>query len=323
MPKLRRNSSQPVAVDGSSLRLRASWLYYNHGLTQKDVCEKLGTSRATVIRLLAEAVHRGEVQIWISEGEGDCIELALQLEDALSIDEAIVVPQAATFELAAKSVGLALGKFLSEADLDGFTIGVGWGRTLMGSLASLRPSRREGVKIVSLLDGVVQTSTSNPLEYTWRMASQFGAECYLFIAPVFVDCADTKQRLIEHCGLDEIYRLANQLDLAVISVGDVGATGSSLSLNIVKPHELAELIELGCVCDVLCNFLDTEGRSIEHPLTERVMSIGLDVVRRSKRIVIASGGENRATAIRAAIRRVGCNTLITDEGAARALLKMS
>ncbi|MEP0323573.1 MAG: sugar-binding transcriptional regulator, partial [Bauldia litoralis] len=36
---------------------------------------------------------------------------------------------------------------------------------------------------------------------------------------------------------------------------------------------------------------------------------------------VAGGGAARATAIRAAIRRVGCNTLVTDEGAARALLE--
>jgi DNA-binding transcriptional regulator LsrR (DeoR family) len=320
MARLRRASGHTAVSEDSTLRLRACWLYYNHGLTQKDVSARLGVSRATVIRLLGEARDRGEVQFWIGEGEKECIELGLRLEDGLALDEAIVVPGAGDVDLTAKSVGLALGKFLSEAVVDNATIGVGWGRTLMASLASLRPVRREGVKVVSLLGGVVEARGSNPLEYTWRMASQFGGECYLFVAPAIVDSAATKRRLIEKCGLDKLYRLAGGLDLAVISVGDIGPRASSLSLNIITPKEREELVAMGCVCDVLCNFLDTEGRSVPHALNKRVMSVDLGDLRKAGHIVIASGGAQRAQAIAAAIKRIGCNTLITDEGAARALL---
>jgi DNA-binding transcriptional regulator LsrR (DeoR family) len=320
MARLKRDGGQFAASDDSSLRIRASWLYYNQGLTQKEVSERLGLSRGTVIRVLNEAMQRGEVQIWINEGEAECVELAVALEAALGLDEAIVVPAATTADLAAKSVGLALGKFLSEAVADNMTIGVGWGRTLMASLASLRPMRRNGVKVVSLLGGIVEARGSNPLEYSWRMANQFGADCYLFVAPAFVDSLATKRRLIEKCGLDKLYTLARALDVAVVSVGDINPHSTSLSAGIMSRAELLELIELGCVCDVLCNFLDARGRSVSHSLNKRAMSVDLDDLRKAAHVIIATGGAHRATAIRAAIERIGCNTLITDESAARALL---
>ena len=50
------------------------------------------------------------------------------------------------------------------------------------------------------------------------------------------------------------------------------------------------------------------------------MSVPLDDLKQAGHLVIASGGAGRAAAIRAAISRVGCNTLITDEGAALELL---
>ena len=50
------------------------------------------------------------------------------------------------------------------------------------------------------------------------------------------------------------------------------------------------------------------------------MSIDLDTLSKAKHIVIACGGSHRAPAIAAAIKRVGCNSLVTDEGAARELL---
>ena len=51
--------------------------------------------------------------------------------------------------------------------------------------------------------------------------------------------------------------------------------------------------------------------------------IDLDTVKKARHIVLVSGGAHRAPAIRATIRRVGCNTLITDEGAAQAMLRLA
>jgi DNA-binding transcriptional regulator LsrR (DeoR family) len=320
--KLRRGA-QKVLAETSSLRLRAAWLYYNQGLTQKDVAEKLGVSRTTIIRVLDEAVKRGEVQLWIQEGIHECVELALSLEKAFGLDEAIVVPGGDDAQGTAKAVGLALGQFLSEAIPDNCTIGVGWGRTLTASLASFRPARREGVRVVSLLGGVLEAHLTNPIEFSWRLASQIGAECYLFLSPLLVDSVETKRHLIDRCGLDRLYRLAEDLDIAVISVGDISATATSLSQTLISPQELQELVEVGCVGDAICNFLDAEGRSVRHALNDRVMSVDLDKVSKARHVVLATGGAARAVAIHAAMKRIGCNTLITDEAAARALLAMA
>lgn len=89
---------------------------------------------------------------------------------------------------------------------------------------------------------------------------------------------------------------------------------------LISPQELKELVALGCVCDTMCNFLDAEGRTVPHPLNERVMSVDLETVSKARHIVLASGGAHRAMAIHATIKRVGCNTLVTDEAAAKALL---
>jgi DNA-binding transcriptional regulator LsrR (DeoR family) len=72
----------------------------------------------------------------------------------------------------------------------------------------------------------------------------------------------------------------------------------------------------------MCHFLDAEGRSVAHPVQDRVMSVGLDVVAGARHVVLASGGRRRAAAIRATIARIGCHTLVTDEAAARALLDL-
>nr|WP_105400082.1 sugar-binding transcriptional regulator [Neorhizobium sp. T7_12] len=324
MARLRRETHTAYS-EAASMRLRAAWLYYNQGLTQKDVAERLGLSRSTVIRLLDEAMKRSEVQIWISEGIDTCVELAIRLEKAYGLDEAVVVPAPRDNSAAAlaSSVGLALGQFLSEVVQDDMTIGVGWGRTMTASLGSFRPPRRKNCKVVSLLGGIVAVHQTNPIDYTWRFAGQLGAECYMFLAPLLVDSVKTKRALIEECGLKTIYDLAENLDLAVVSCGDIGPHSTSLSEGFISKAELDRLIAAGCVCDTMFNFLDEEGRSVDHKLNERVMSVDLDTLKKARHIVLSSGGAHRAVAIRATIRRIGCHTLITDETAARELLRLN
>ncbi|CAN7467781.1 sugar-binding transcriptional regulator [Neorhizobium tomejilense] len=324
MARLRRETHTAYS-EAASMRLRAAWLYYNQGLTQKDVAERLGLSRSTVIRLLDEAMKRSEVQIWISEGIDTCVELAIRLEKAYGLDEAVVVPAPRDNSAAAlaSSVGLALGQFLSEVVQDNMTIGVGWGRTMTASLGSFRPPRRKNCKVVSLLGGIVAVHQTNPIDYTWRFAGQLGAECYMFLAPLLVDSVKTKRALIEECGLKTIYDLAENLDLAVVSCGDIGPHSTSLSEGFISKAELDRLIAAGCVCDTMFNFLDEEGRSVDQKLNERVMSVDLDTLKKARHIVLSSGGAHRAVAIRATIRRIGCHTLITDETAAKELLRLN
>ncbi|MEH3092192.1 MAG: sugar-binding transcriptional regulator [Agrobacterium cavarae] len=323
MAKLRRETHTAFS-EAPSLRLRAAWLYYNQGMTQKDVAEKLGISRSTVIRLLDEAMKRSDVQIWINEGIEDFVSLSIDLEKAYGLDEAVIIPTGSDkVGDIAKGVGLALGQFLSEVVPDNATIGVGWGRTMTASLSSFRPPRRENCKVVSLLGGIVAVHQTNPLDYTWRLASALGAECYMFLAPLLVDSIETKRALIEKCGLSTLYALAENLDLAIVSCGDIGPHSTSLSEGFISKQTLDELVAAGCVCDTMFNFIDAEGRSVDHPINNHAMSIDLDTLKKAKHIVLASGGAHRATAIRATIKRIGCNTLITDEAAARALMELA
>ena len=319
MTKLSRTTHAPI-FSSKSIRLRAALLYYNHGMTQKDIADALGVSRSTVIRMLDEARKRAEVQVWINETPEDCVSLAITLEEAFQLDEAIVVPSRPGPDATAVDVGAALGRFLSEVIQDDMTVGVGWGRTLLSSLKTFRSARRANTRVVSLLGGLVEARPVNPIEYSWRLASQMDAECMLMLAPLVVSSPEIKRQLIDHCGLGVLFERARSLDLAVISCGDFSEKGTSLSSTYISKEQHAELLEAGAVCDTLCHFLRADGSSADHPVQECVMAVGLDAVAQARHVLLATGGAQRVEAIRATIRRTGCNTLITDEAAAMGLL---
>ncbi len=307
--------------NSDSLRLRATWMYYSHGRTQREIAERLGVSRTTVIRLLEEARQRHEIKFWIEEAEERCVQLGIQLEAQLGLEEAIVIPAGDNHDEISDSVGLALGKYLSNAVSDHMTIGVGWGRTLTASLVSFRSTMRQGVKIMSLLGGSVEPIPPNPVEYCWRLGSTMGADCYMFPSPLIVDCAETKNNLINHCGLGTIFDMAKNLDMAVLSVGDIGPDCTSLARQLMSQSDLDELIGAGCVADVLCNFINAAGQDIIHPIDDRVMSVDLRELENCRHKILATGGHHRDRAIVAAVKRLGIHTLVTDQSAAEAILQ--
>lgn len=322
MAKLRRIAGAALA-DDASLRLRAAWLYHGFGHTQAEVAEQLCIGRSTVIRLLEEARQRGEVRITIEDRLPDLAELSIRLEMALGLDEAIIVPSPADAAGTARAVGLALGQLLSEAVTDGMSIGVGWGRTLTAALESLNPPKRAGVKVMSLMGGAVETQFTNPFEFSWRLASALQAECFLFPAPLVVDHAETRARLMADGSIARLRSLAESLDLAVVSAGGLAERSGSLVRQLITGAEASELLALGSVADIMCNFIDGQGTLVDHPIQGRIMSVGVETLKAARHKVLASGGRNRAAAILAVVRSIGVNTLVTDEQAARAILDLT
>ena len=322
MARLKRSTGTALA-DDATLRLRAAWLYHGFGRTQSEVAEQLGIGRSTVIRLLEEARQRGEVRISIEDRVPDLAEISIRLEQALGLDEAIVVPAPADGAGTGRAVGLALGRLLTEAVSDGMTIGVGWGRTLSAALESFSPPRRTGVKVMSLMGGAVETQSANPFEFAWRLAGALQADCFLFPAPLLVDTPALRDALMADRGIAQLRSLASSLDLAVVSAGGLAESSGSLVRQLISEAEASELLAHGAVADIMCTFIDGQGRVLDHPINARVMSVGVERLTAARHKLLASGGRERASAILAVVRGIGVNTLVTDEQAARAMLAMT
>jgi DNA-binding transcriptional regulator LsrR (DeoR family) len=304
-------------------RLRIAWMYYVEGLTQNEISDRLGLGRVTVIRNIQEARRRNEVRISINGEDADCVELEFKLQEAFALREAVVVPSPTQANRIAAAVGAATGSFISERLRNGMSIGVGWGDTLMEALPTLAASDFEGMEVVSLLGGVAQAKRHNPSEFAWQVAQAINADCYLLAAPAIVDSGETRRILFERCGLDDVLRRAERLDMAVMSAGALNNQSTTFRFGYYSDQDRADLMRLGAVGDVLCHFFDKQGRLLDHPLNSRVMSVPIARVQSVPERVIASGGMEKIDAMLGAIRLMRPTVLITDEDSARELLLRS
>jgi DNA-binding transcriptional regulator LsrR (DeoR family) len=286
-----------VAKRAARNRMRIAWMYYIEGLTQNEISDRLGLGRITVIRNIQEARRRNEVKIWIEGADAECVELEFKLQNSFGLEEAIVVPEPSDQGHNASAIGAATGAFLSEALTDNMVLGLGWGNTLHGALPTLARSDVQNVQVISLLGGISQAKRQNPTEFAWQVASAVGAECYLLAAPAIVDSQETRRILIERCGLDDIIRRAEKLDMAIMSVGALSPDSSTFRFGFYSDAERASIEAAGAVGDVLCHFFDKDGTLLDHPLNDRVMSVPLASVQRASKRVLASGGPEKIDAI--------------------------
>jgi DNA-binding transcriptional regulator LsrR (DeoR family) len=314
------NAERPPAP--SDLGVRAAWLYYVEGLTQAEIAKVLKLSRAKVIRLLAAARETGVVRIRIDARGSEQLALERRLLRKFGLAEAIVAPAPASEAAVAAVVGQAAGMYLAEQARDGMSIGIGWGSTLHASLKAIGERPLERLSVISLLGGMTHSRTVNPSAVARRLADAFRAECYQLTAPLFVADEATRVALWKEPGLHELRERARRVDLAMVSVGDVNEDATLFREGLLPRAMLKSLAAAGAVGDVLCHFVDSEGRVVDHPVNRRVVAVALEDLRRVPTIVVAAGGRRKAKAIRAALAATQARVLITEEAAARALLEM-
>ncbi len=298
-------------------------MYFVEEMTQNEIAVKLGVGRVTVVRLLAAARERNEVKITIGDRLAECVEAERLLESRFGVDEAIVVPLSARGADATGPVAAATGAYVSSLVRPNMRIGVGWGRTLVSALAFMNERTVENLSVVSLLGGIMKARKFNPAEFAWRFASLFQADCYLMTAPLVVDSAATRQTLIEHCGLGDIFELAKSLDAIVIGAAGMGADATAHLSKFISNAERAAVMKAGAVGDVLFNFFDADGKLVDHPINERVMSVPLDIIAKVPVRVLAAGGASKVQALYGALKLIKPTVLITDEYTAKDVLKLA
>ncbi len=303
-------------------RMRIAWMYYVEGLTQNEIADRLGIGRVTVVRNINEAIKQREVKIWIEGGVAECIEIESQLKAAFNLKDAVVVPEPTSASGITKAIGNAAGMFISETLQDGMSVGVGWGTTLCESLQTLAVKPLENVQVISLLGGIVQARRFNPAEFAWQFARAIGADCYLLQAPAVVDSPATREALIERCGLNDVFKRAEKLDVAMLSAGTMAPMSTAFRFNMLSEEDRLALIDMGAVGDLLYNFYDINGKLIDHPINKRIMSLPIAQLRDVPLRVISAGGAEKIEALMGAIKLINCNVLITNEETAKALLAL-
>jgi DNA-binding transcriptional regulator LsrR (DeoR family) len=300
----------------TAMIVQVARLYYEQGLTQPAIAERLRISQSRVSRWLKEATERGIVRTVVLAPDGVFPELEEALVAKFQLRQALVVDASGDEQSIMSALGATTAAYLESTLEGGARVGFSsWSSTLLATVDSMMPlKRKKAESIVQVMGGVGRPEVQvKATQLTHRLAMLTGAEPKFLPTPGIVSSRSARDALFQDPHVADIAREWEHLTDVLIGIGSV--TPSPLltaSGNSVSDADLASLRSLGAVGDVAMRFFDVDGNLIDSELNDRVVGIGVDELRRIPRRVGIAGGERKFEAIRGAVRGGWIDVLITD-----------
>lgn len=315
-----------MSEDKLALLAKVASLYYEKNLTQAEIAQRLNISRPQVSRLLAEGRQEGVVEIIIHHPAPKSSSLEQELLDRFALKEIkILVTGPIGYAQLVERLGVLAARHMEERLEDDMILGISWNTGVYQVVNALRAARQKKVTVVQLTGAV---GSINPLidgpDLTRWLAQTLGGQYKYLPAPLLVESPATREALLQDRSIRESMALLDQMDMALIGIGSLSPALSSLLLaDYITEAELREIIRQGGVGDICSHHFDLRGQVLPLELHQRLIGVSLDTLKKTPYVIGVGGGIDKASAVLGALRLGVIDCLITDEIAARAVLKMS
>lgn len=315
----RRTLSIPAEFDGDPV-VWAAWLYYEESMTQEEVADRLGVSRASVVNFLQEARDRDIVTIAVSSQHLQTIGLAREVADAYGLSNCLVVPDDGGRVPVAERIGKAGARLLMERLQLDDVLGVSWGRTVQALSAALPQMKLSGVTVVQIAGSSIGTSEFSPELCTSNIANKLGARCINLHAPGIVSTAQIKRLFMQEPALVETFRIIHSSTKVLFGVGDVDGAGTAMRSGYMTSEKIKPYLERGAIGVVSGRFIDRDGKPVLGALDNQMIGLTLDEIAKVPERICVAGGSEKIEAVYAALNGNYATVLVTDEATARELV---
>jgi DNA-binding transcriptional regulator LsrR (DeoR family) len=308
----------------AALLYTAARLYYEDEATQAEIAQQLGTSRATVSRLLAEAKRQGIVRIEvIPPADAAPQELAARLARALNLDTVYLSaplpapgPGRTVVDVMGRALAPAAARALDAAGLlPGDVLLVSSGRTVY-ELAQHELTSLPGVQVAPTVGGNDQPDEwYQTNEITRLVANRIGGRANYLFAPALPGPA-LHESLLEDPSIQRVLHLWPHARCALMGVGAPPLTRSDIPAFV--PTGSGSL--RSAVGDVCSRFYDRRGEPVDFDGAERLIALELEALRHIPVTIAVAVGRDKLESIAAGARGGYFNRLVTDPATAEALL---
>ena len=308
-------------IDRSQL-VKIARQYYQEDLSLRQIAIKRNISIATVSRLLARAKREGVFEITIHDASPSFRDLEIEIEPRFGLKECCIIPFSENTESVYRDMAQAVGLLLQRMLKNGTYLGLSWGETLKAIGQNLRVPAMKHVRVVPIIGamGTIETGIyANSIAKSF--AEQLGGMSYLVNPPAILDSKQVKKSVSRDRNFFEVKALWDQIDVALLSVSGLDTDASIARFGIFPQEELDYLRSLGVVCTTNFNMIDENGQPVSNKVSERIITMGLQQLKKTKNVILVASGETKVQAIAAALRGRIADVLVTDNKTASALLQ--
>ncbi|PSJ62623.1 bifunctional sugar-binding transcriptional regulator/dihydroxyacetone kinase subunit DhaK [Kumtagia ephedrae] len=299
----------------------ACWLYYEERMTQGDIAEAMGISRATVNAYLADARERGIVNITLDPARLASLTLAQELKRHFGLRDCLVVPSDGSSRSLIDRLGIAGGQAMRKLLKSGDTLAVVWGRTVLAVGRNTKVAGLHDVTVVQATGGTAGRTDYTPDLCAAAFADAVGGRCVSIMAPMLVSSPEIARLLLAEPLLEEQFATLAEANRVVFGISSLRPNSTIHMSGLLESVSLQDYLAKNAVGVIAGRFIDERGQPVAGPLEQRTIGISLDALKAIPMRIAVAGGFDKVPAILAALRGGYVSILVTDAATARGILK--
>jgi len=273
--------------------------YYLDDQKQSDIARELGVSRPLISRMLSEARELGIVEITIHEPGARESRLLERLRLQSSIRGGILVEEGANDDGTNRLLSQGAVELLRRLGVR--RLGVGWGY-LIGQLVSWLEENPQPDSTVTDICPLVGNASIPARNYQSNenvrlMAQQMGAAPHFLYLPALPDSLEEKQVLCSTEVYRQIYQQWEELDTALVNIGDYPSSPDFASLV-----RYGSLLQQQRACGRMLIYYFNEDGFIIQSEQDFAIQIPIDILKRCPNIIGVCSANTSAKALRGALR---------------------
>ena len=273
--------------------------YYLEGRKQNEIARDLGISRPMVSRLLTEARELGVVEIKIHEPEDGADSLLERLRLSHCVKGGILVEDGESGDATNRLLSQGAVELLRQ--LGARRLGVGWGY-LIGQLVSWleeNPQLDSAVTDICPLVGNASIPARNyqSNENVRLIAQQLGAVPHFLYLPALPESLEEKQLLCSTEIYRQICRQWEQMDTALVNIGDYPSSPDFASLV-----RYGDLLQRQHACGRMLIYYFNEAGTIIQSEQDFAIQIPIQTLRRCPNLIGVCSANTSAKALGGALK---------------------
>jgi len=174
------------------------------------------------------------------------------------------------------------------------------------------------VTLTGGVDGYLQTILSSKTE---SVTEQEATTATIIPSPIVASTARLAAALKTEPTIKQVLKEACAVEQAIVGVGTPTADASLVQIGYLGAGEMRELRDRGVVGDILGQFYDAAGKTVDLPIHDRRIGVELSELAAIPKVVGVAGGLHKVEAILGALRGGYLDVLVTNELVALRLLQ--
>lgn len=241
--------------------------------------------------------------------------LEKKVAERLGFSRVVIVPGDSTADfLVSSELGRAAARLLVQLSHDGDIIAITGGTTMSRVADSVHAEKRR-VTVVPGRGALGESVEIQANTIAAKLAQALGGSYRLLHAPDSLS-RQAMDELVRDPGIAEVLTLIHQTTILIHGIGDALEMAERRD---VSSRQVTELKQLNAVAETLGYYFNDRGQ-----IVWQVNSIGLQLgdLENIKTVIAVAGGSAKARAIRAVAAHRSQHILVTDQGAAEAILEL-